>query len=162
VPPDLLMRAPAPEGDEIFELLEARRTLEPRVAQIAAARATGADFEAMHHAIDLLRAHRHDRVRAGQAESLFHPLMWHAARNRTLEGMLVSLFHRLDVVRDMIMRTDDDMAFAIAIHETTRAALMRCDAGEIEAEMDRHLGHLEQVAEEVLGRKMRRDPPGFL
>lgn len=162
IPEALLAQGPAPEGDAIFQLLEARRTLEPRVAQIAAARADGADFEGMQRAIDLLEAHREDRLRAGQAESLFHRVMWHAARNPPLEQMLVALFRRLDAVRDMMMRTSEDMSYAIECHKQTRMSLMRGDSTEIEDVMDGHLGHLEQMAEEVLGRRMRRDLPSFL
>jgi hypothetical protein len=40
--------------------------------------------------------------------------------------------------------------------------LMRGDSAEIESVMDEHVGHLEQMAEEVLGRRMRRDLPSFL
>ena len=76
--------------------------------------------------------------------------------------MLVSLFGELEVVRDMIMRTSLEMNEAISLHEETLAALKTGDHDQIDAAMDRHLGHTEQVAEDVLGRRSHRELPDFL
>ena len=150
------------EGDVLFKVLEARRTIEPRVAQLAAARATHEHFDRLRESIELFRANVDDRVRAGQAELMFHRVMWHAADNPPLERLLISLFHELGVARDMMMRNPPDFGVALQLHEQTLAALMRGEPEDIDAAMDDHLGHLEQIAEEVLGRRAHRPLPEFL
>ena len=152
----------APDADEVFRLLEARRTLEPRVAQLAGSRATDEHFRRMKDSIELLRKHADDRGKAGQADILFHRILWQAAQNEKLEQMLVSLFGELEVVRDMIMRTSPEMNEAISLHEETLAALKTGDHDQIDTAMDRHLAHTEQVAEDVLGRRSHRELPDFL
>ena len=82
--PDDLVEKPAVvgelEADEIFRVLEARKTLEPRIAQLAAFRATDEDFAELQESIDLLASDGNDVTRAEQAELLFHRIMWRAAR----------------------------------------------------------------------------------
>jgi GntR family transcriptional regulator, transcriptional repressor for pyruvate dehydrogenase complex len=149
--------------DETFELLEARRALEPRVAQLAALRGTDEHFAAMRHSIELQAAHAaEDRRKAIQAEMLFHRLLWQAAGNRTLEDMLRRLFDQLEVVFDMGLRTSTDQTAAVGIHERTLAAVMRGDPEEVEIAMNEHMSHLEQIAEDAFGRKRIRQVPAFL
>src|SRR6185295_14957690 len=77
------------EADEIFRVLEARKTLEPRIAQLAAFRATDEDFAELQESIDLLASDGNDVTRAEQAELLFHRIMWRAARNTSLQSMML-------------------------------------------------------------------------
>jgi GntR family transcriptional repressor for pyruvate dehydrogenase complex len=149
--------------DETFELLEARRALEPRVAQLAALRGSDEHFAAMRRSIELQAAHAaEDRRKAIQAEVLFHRLLWQAAGNRTLEDMLRRLFDQLEVVFDMGLRTTTDQTAAVGIHERTLAAVMRGDPEEVEIAMNEHMSHLEQIAEDAFGRKRIRPVPAFL
>jgi DNA-binding FadR family transcriptional regulator len=63
--------------DDSFRVLEARRTLELRLVQQAAFRATDDDFAALQESIDLLAATRDELTRADEAEPLFRHIMWH-------------------------------------------------------------------------------------
>jgi GntR family transcriptional repressor for pyruvate dehydrogenase complex len=143
------------QADEVLRLLEARRALEPHVAQLAALRGRDEHFGRMRESIDLQRRHEDDRHKALQAEELFHRIMWRAADNATLERMLVDAFARLEPVRDLIMRDQAHMSIALELHERTLSALMRGGGEEIEAAMDAHLRYTEDLAEDVLGRRMR-------
>jgi GntR family transcriptional repressor for pyruvate dehydrogenase complex len=160
--PDGFLEHSSLGADEIFETLEARRMLEPRVAQLAALRATDADFAAMERMIELLRSCHGDHRKAIQADVRFHRAMWRAARNPTLERMLVALFRRIDVALDMASRTMPDKLHAVEIQERTLAALKRADPEEIEEVMDRHLAVLEAICEDVFERKAFRDLPPHL
>lgn len=148
--------------DQTFELLEARRTLEPRVAQLAAMRGTEEHFAAMQHSIELERSNFDNHLKALQAELLFHRVLWQAGGNQTLERMLIALFDQLESVLDMVLRTEIDHESAIGIHERTLAAVMRGDPAEVERAMDEHMSHLEQIAEDAFGRKRIREVPSFL
>ncbi|MGV9864373.1 FadR/GntR family transcriptional regulator [Rhodococcus koreensis] len=150
------------QADEIFRILEARKTLEPRVAQLAAVRATDEHYQLMQHSIDLLRAHKDNLARAAQAELLFHRTIWRAAGNPSLEAMMKGLEKELAPVHDMMLRTPEDYECGVELHEATLAALKRGDPVEIEQEMYRHLGHFESIVADVLQRTPHRQLPAFL
>jgi GntR family transcriptional regulator, transcriptional repressor for pyruvate dehydrogenase complex len=115
IPDELIPPAEALAADEAFALLEARRALEPQVAQLAAMRGTDAIFAAMEDTIELQQANATHHRRALQAEVMFHRLMWKASENRPLEQMLRQLFERLETVFDMAMRTESDTANAVGL-----------------------------------------------
>jgi GntR family transcriptional regulator, transcriptional repressor for pyruvate dehydrogenase complex len=150
------------EAEEIFELLEARRVIEPRVAQLAATRGTSAEFEAMREALELQKAHLDDRSKAFQAERHFHRLLWQAGRNRQLETTLVRLFGEMGTAFDMAMRTAPDKADAVELNRETLNAVTSGDLDAVEVAMDRHMGYLERIVEEAFGRKRIREVPSFL
>ena len=164
VPPELGDDAsPAtPQADRIFEVLEARRTLEPRVAQLAGARGNDEHFEAMQRSIDLQWKHQKDRRKVSQMNSRFHRLMWRAAGNETLESAMKLIYRDLDVGFDMTIRTPSDTKSSIQLHERTLEALRRGDPDEIADVMDEHLAYLESICESVLGRRRVRGMPDFL
>src|SRR5262249_45825344 len=127
--PNELVEKPAAlselEADDIFRVLEARKTLEPRIAQLAAFRATDEDFVALQESIDLLAANSDDLTRAEQAELLFHRIMWRTARNSSLQAMMLGLEKELSPIHDMMLRTPEDYAAGIELHTATWAALKR-------------------------------------
>jgi DNA-binding FadR family transcriptional regulator len=162
--PDELSNPPATAlaADEMFAVLEARRTLEPRVAQLAGARGTDEDFNAMHRTIDLQWQHRDDRSKISQLNAQFHRTMWRAARNETLEAAMKVIFRQLELGLDMSVRTPHDTTESIKIHERTIEALMRGNSDDITVAMDEHMSYLETISESVLGRRRIRAVPEFL
>lgn len=163
VPPELTAASRrAPSSDVVLRLLEARRAVEPRLAQLAAVRGTELHFARMQQSIELLDAHRDDRGRYGQAHDLFHRVMWQAAQNRVLERTMVSIFRELAVERDSMMRTAGDHEGALELHGSTLRALKSGRAQQVEREMHRHLAHFELLMEEVFGRGMTNRIPDFL
>lgn len=149
-------------AEEIFGLLEARRAVETRVAQLAALRGTGEHWVRMEESIVLLRDQREDVRQAAQAEALFHRIMWQAAGNRYLAKMLTDLHAQLDAVHDVMLRTPEDYSNGVDLHEATLLAVRRGDPQEIEAEMTRHLGNFEAIVEDVLQQRAVRQVPNFL
>lgn len=161
-----------PDGDGVgtaelgaegaFELLEARRAVEPRVAQLAAMRGTVAQFDAMRAVLALQADHLSDRPKAIQAELMFHRQMWHAAGNAELEAMLSRLFRRMSTVLDMAMRTDSDQQRAVELNQATLEVIGRGNSDEIDAVMDEHMSYLERIVEETFGHSRIRPIPAFL
>ena len=163
VPPELTdssHRQPSP--DAVFRLLEARRAVEPRLAQLAAVRAGEPHFARMQESIGLLDAHRGERGRYEQAHDLFHRVMWQAAQNPGLERTMVSIWRELTVERGSMMRTAGDHAGALELHESTLRALKSGRPERAEREMHRHLEHFEGLMEEVFERGMTNRIPEFL
>jgi DNA-binding FadR family transcriptional regulator len=162
IPDGLMSPRWEPQADDLFEWLEARRVLETRVARLAAVRGTDEHFAALRRSIDLQRTNVSDRGRVLQMEVQFHRQMWRAAANRTLEEMLVQLFDRLEVAFDMVLRTADDTALAIDIHERTLDALRGAEGDAIDRIMDEHLCYTEDIVQEAVGRRMNSRLPAFL
>jgi GntR family transcriptional repressor for pyruvate dehydrogenase complex len=159
IPTALWPETRVPGGDELFELLEARRAIEPVIARLAAARASDAALADLDAAIDEQRRHGDDRARAVQGEGRFHRILWRLAANAPLEQAMRTVYLRLEPALDMAMRTSADVRASLAVHETTLEALRSGGDAKVAAAMDEHLALLEQIYEDVAGRSFRRRSP---
>jgi GntR family transcriptional regulator, transcriptional repressor for pyruvate dehydrogenase complex len=153
--PDDLGSVAAPNHDRFRALLEARRVLEPALAQLAARRADHAGLDALAAAVAEQEALGDDRPRAVQAEGRFHRLMWRLAGNPPLERAMRDVYVELEAVLDMAMRTEEDIARSLRSHQETLAALRRGEPDAIDAAMSAHLALMEGIYGEVTGRTFR-------
>jgi DNA-binding FadR family transcriptional regulator len=164
--PESLSAGPEPlNADETFGLLEARRLIEPRVAQLAAMRGSTADFEAISATIELQRDHDRDWWRVTQGNVLYHRLIWRAARNPELEKAMRSIYRKLSRPLYEVLRRDQDFKAtdeSIRLHEETLEAIMRGEPAAIDKVMDRHLQYLEHRCEAMFGRARLPTIPPFL
>jgi GntR family transcriptional repressor for pyruvate dehydrogenase complex len=162
IPPSLTGPTQPPPPDELFETLEARRAVEPCVAQLAALRGTEEDFRVMQETIALQRANQHDRVRVNQGNLRFHRQMWRAGGNDQLEATLRVIYRKLNVPFDVALRDDARSQRGIDLHVETLDAIMLGDSAKIAETMDRHLAYLEELCEQVFRRPRLRQVPAFL
>jgi DNA-binding FadR family transcriptional regulator len=152
-------------AETVFEALEARRVVEPRVAQLAALRGTSVDFEAIRGTIDLQRAHQSDWWQITQGNVLYHRLLWRAARNPQLESAMRAIYRQLSGPLYHVISHDRDSAAtaeSIDLHVETLEAVMRGDHDVIDEVMDRHLQYLEGRCEAMFGRVRFPTVPEFL
>ena len=143
-------------------VLEARRLLEPSVAQLAALYIDDDDVQRMKATIDLLRCGASTRERFVLFELRFHLAVARATKNTAVMELMRSLFKRLEIVRDMAMHQPEEAGRAIAIHERTLTSICSGDPDEIDAAMDEHLTYLERLWAEETGRARLRPIPDFL
>jgi GntR family transcriptional regulator, transcriptional repressor for pyruvate dehydrogenase complex len=168
VPRDLLRTSWEIRVSEVSGVLEARRLLEPRVAQLAAAHATDADFQAMHATIDRQRelAAKADFLRHEdlflQLDLKFHLVIARATGNSTIVSLMRQLFRRLEIARDMALHAPTVPDWVIDVHERTLAAIRAADFDAVDEVMDEHLAQLEQIWERETGRGLVRPLPDFL
>jgi GntR family transcriptional regulator, transcriptional repressor for pyruvate dehydrogenase complex len=168
IPRDLLRSRQAIRVSEVAGVLEARRLLEPRVAQLAAVHASEEDFAAMAALIERKRelAAEDDFLKNEdlflQLDLKFHLAMARATRNSTVVQLMRSLFRRLEIARDMAVHAPLVPDWVIAIHERTLAAIRAADFALIDEVMDEHLAQLEQIWERETGRGLVRPLPDFL
>jgi GntR family transcriptional regulator, transcriptional repressor for pyruvate dehydrogenase complex len=161
VPTELVRHSASLRLAEIAAVLEARRMLEPRVAQLAAERATETDFETLERSIDAMRRlvdggwHARHEDRFLQLDVQFHLALARAAGNPTVETLMRTLFRQLEIARDMAMHVPLVPEWTIGIHERTLAALRGGDPDEVAAVMDEHLGQLERTTEREPDRVVR-------
>jgi GntR family transcriptional repressor for pyruvate dehydrogenase complex len=168
VPRDLLQTRSDIRVGEVAGVLEARRLLEPRVAQLAAVHAAEDDFAAMQATIDRQRelSAQEDFLSHEdlflQLDLKFHLAMARATRNSTVVALMRSLFTRLEIARDMAVHAPLVPDWTIEIHERTLAAVRGSDFALIDHVMDEHLSQLEQIWERETGRGLVRPLPDFL
>jgi DNA-binding FadR family transcriptional regulator len=168
VPPELVRSKSHMRVSEVAGVLEARRMLEPRVAQLAAARAGEADFQAMRRTIEQMRdlaasgAALRNEDRFLQLDVQFHLAIARATGNATIASLVRSLFRELEIARDMAMHVPLVADWMIDIHERTLAAIESGDLDAVERVMDEHIGQLEQTWEQETGRALLRQMPAFL
>ncbi len=165
IPESLSVAPESLNAEETFGALEARRLIEPRVAQLAALRGSTADFDAISATIELQRNHGGDWWRVTQGNILYHRLIWRAARNVELEKAMRSIYRKLSGPLYEVLRRDQDFKAteeSIELHEETLEVIMRGDPDQIDEVMDRHLRYLEQRCEAMFGRAGCQAIPQFL
>ena len=168
VPRELLHSRQEIRFGEVAGVLEARRLLEPRVAQLAAVHANDDDFATMARTIERQRdlAASDDFLRHEdlflQLDLKFHLALARATRNSTIVSLMRSLLGHLEIARDMAMHAPLVPDWTIEIHERTLAAVRSANFARIDEVMDEHLAQLEQIWERETGRGLVRPLPDFL
>jgi DNA-binding FadR family transcriptional regulator len=170
VPPELLATRRDMRIGEVAQVLEARRLLEPRVAQLAAMRAGDDDFRAMDRSIGDMRelvsggpltgGGREDRFL--QLDVQFHLGIARATGNDMIVTLVRQLYRELEIARDMAMHHELVPDWTITIHDRTLAALRSGDLAQVDQVMDEHLAQLERTWEQETGRALVRPTPEFL
>jgi GntR family transcriptional regulator, transcriptional repressor for pyruvate dehydrogenase complex len=148
---------------QVAGVLEARRLVEPNVAQLAASRITDADIEAMQRVIDLQKAVRstaEDRYR--ELDLRFHLAIARATQNDTIVSIVRLLNRQLEIARERMLQTEGDPKVCVDLHQQTLDAIVRGDPLVIEQVMDEHLSFLEARWQEATGRTRLRKTPDFL
>src|SRR5262245_38580418 len=164
VPPDLTDSSGHVDFriSQVASVLEARRLIEPNVAQLAASRATDADLEAMQQIIELQRQTLHEEGRFLELDLRFHLAMARATHNETVVSLMRPLLRQLEIARRRMLQAEGDAARTLDIHERTLAAIISGDPVAIERIMDEHLGWLEERWQQETGRLRLRRTPDFL
>lgn len=144
VPLDLLWSGPKLDVDEIGAVLEARRWLEPQVAQLAARNATGEDFDKLRRLVQRQREAHRDHTLQHQLDVRFHLAIARATHNSSVWPVAKELQLRLAVARVAMRRTPMDPRAVAEIHEGTLAAMLRGDPAGIDRQMREHMDWLER------------------
>ena len=153
VPVELVRERSVHRLEEIADVLEARRLVEPGVARLAARRATDQDLRPLEHSITAMREicdrgyTPADEERFLQLDMQFHLALARAAGNPTVAQLMRSLLRQLEIARDMAMHLPLVPEWTIAIHERTLEAVRSGDLDLVSEVMDEHLGQLERTAE---------------
>jgi DNA-binding FadR family transcriptional regulator len=142
---------------DVADVLEARRLVEPQVAQLAGIFATESDFRRLREIVGRQRLAGDDRDQLFQLNQQFHLRIAQAAGNRVLVNIMRSLLLRLSIAGDADYHAPAEPERALAAHEETLVAIMSRDPGEIDTAVDRHLRILEDLWEAEAGRlRLRR------
>jgi DNA-binding FadR family transcriptional regulator len=153
---------------EVAGVLEARRLLEPRVAQLAAVNAREEDFA---HLARILEAQKQllaegdvleNEDRFLQLDTQFHLRIARATGNSTIVSLMRTLLRRLEIARDLALHEPPVAPWVIEIHERTLAAIRSANHERIDEVMDEHLAGMERAWELATDRALVRPTPDFL
>lgn len=168
VPLELLRSRSDLRLGEVAGVLEARRLIEPRVAQLAAVNAREEDFAALQRILDAQKAllaegdvlaHEDHFL---QLDTRFHLRIARATGNSTIVSLMRTLLRRLEIARDLALHEPPVAPWVIEIHERTIAAIRSADHERIEQVMDEHLAAMERAWEQATDRVLVRPIPDFL
>jgi GntR family transcriptional repressor for pyruvate dehydrogenase complex len=168
IPRRLLGYHPGLSESEVTGVLEARRLLEPRVAQLAAVNGEDAEYQAMAQTIQRQqrlvspRLRRKDEELFLQLDLQFHLLIARASRNNTVVQLTNTLIRDLELARNIAMREPSTPEWVIDIHGRTLAAIRTRNLDLVDSVMDEHLSVLERSWEQVSGRPIAKPTPDFL
>lgn len=168
VPLDLLRSKSDLRIDEVAGVLEARRLVEPRVAQLAGLNARDDDYAQMQQTIDAQKALLQDgdvlahEDRFLQLDTQFHLRIARATGNSTILSLMRTLLRRLELARDLALHEPPVASWSIDVHERTLAAIRSADPERIERVMDEHLATAERSWERSTDRVLVRPVPDFL
>jgi DNA-binding FadR family transcriptional regulator len=168
VPFELLRSKSDLRLDEIAGVLEARRLIEPRVAQLAAVNAREDDYSHLQHTIDAQQAllsrgdvlEREDRFL--QLDTQFHLRVARASGNTTIVSLMRTLLRQLEIARDLALHERPIASWVIDVHQRTLAAIRSADHERIEEVMDEHLAAMEHAFQRATDRVLVRPLPDFL
>lgn len=168
VPLELLRSKSDLRLDEVAGVLEARRMIEPRVAQLAAVNAREEDYAHLQQIIDAQKAlleqgdvlDNEDRFL--QLDTRFHVRIARATGNSTIVSLMRTLLRRLEIARDLALHEPPIAPWVIDVHERTLAAIRSADHDRIEQVMDEHLAAMERSWEQATDRVLVRPVPDFL
>ncbi|MCD0443992.1 FCD domain-containing protein [Glycomyces sp. A-F 0318] len=127
-----------------LELLEVRMMIETGAAQLAAARRSEADVDAMRREVERMRAahERTDVAAFAEADLEFHEVILRAADNRILVAALLPLTAMLAETRSETSAVSEIREHAIAEHEAVVAAIA---SGDPLAARDAMASHMDQT-----------------
>lgn len=137
------------------QLLDARRLIEPYLAELAARNRARASTAPLHEALDTAERHlTGDDGRLHQANTAFHLGVASASGHRILHEVLDSLLSVHAAEQRTILQIFDDR---VRDHEEHRAVLGAIDSGHEDLARDLMRRHLEDVAD-VVRRRLTPTP----
>jgi GntR family transcriptional repressor for pyruvate dehydrogenase complex len=143
------------EKDALADIFEMRKLIEPRIASLAAQRATHRDIDRMKRILETQREAVNRGETGVQADAEFHLAIGQATHNQALEKLVSGLMELLSHSREESLQTPDRRRASIEAHQEILAAIERHDKRRAQKTM---FHHIEQVEENVLSsRKSEAD-----
>lgn len=153
-------------GPSAFELISARRMIEPSIAAQAAINATKKDITAITAALASFEANWHGtHWEKLEADRAFHMSIADASHNtfmvKFLEELWVGMFGPIFAVLSQRSKLTNRQAMTMGDHHTILNCIKRGDNVGAHAAMTAHLVHVELTLLEQQSSVLARKPPAF-
>lgn len=136
------------EKIEDIELLEARETIEPELARLAAIRASENDLEIMRAMLEQARGYLRAPREYLRCEFEFHKAIWNASGNRVMAAMMTSVTGLLQGLREKTVLLFKDLNESLEDHVRIMEAIESGDPNRAKEAMVTHLKDLKNRVQE--------------
>jgi GntR family transcriptional regulator, transcriptional repressor for pyruvate dehydrogenase complex len=130
------------EKDDIIDIFEIRKIIEPEVARLATENATPEEVDELE---DILRGQAREADSAIKRDSLFHNLLAKMTKNPSLERLLLALIDLLAKTREDYLQTEERMEKSLQGHREILAAIKTGRGNVARQAMRRHLEEVERI-----------------
>jgi GntR family transcriptional regulator, transcriptional repressor for pyruvate dehydrogenase complex len=161
----LLLARSRVDGDPLLlprRLLEARRTVEVAIVELAAVRRSGAQLDRLHalHQ-EMVDGHsRGDATATAEADFAFHAALFEAADNVFLEALFEPLTSVLRAMREETSSVPEFRSHALDRHAAILRAVAAGDPQAARTAMEAHLDQTEEDVEIYLRPQAAHQPAG--
>ena len=161
----LLLARSRVDGDPLLlprRLLEARRTVEVAIVELAAVRRSGAQLDRLHalHQ-EMVDGHsRGDATATAEADLAFHAALFEAADNVFLEALFEPLTSVLRAMREETSSVPEFRSHALDRHAAILRAVAAGDPQAARTAMEAHLDQTEEDVEIYLRPQAAHQPAG--
>lgn len=137
------------------DLIEARKVIEPAIAELAAKRAEPQDLESLGEAYRAMVASRGDPDALADADLAFHLCLAKTARNRLFHETIVGLQHLLRPLMAATLMTSGDQEAALMQHAAILEGVREGDLNKAREAMTRNVDDERKLQEKgVAARRM--------
>lgn len=138
--------------DQLAEVLELRKLIEPQIASLAAMHVTDSQLSEMRARLDDQIAETNAGRSGSEEDCEFHKLIAAATGNSVLQEMVARIHDLVAETRDFTLMTEHRKQWAIRTHESIFSALSAHDSEAAFREMHEHIAYVEAIALEQLGK----------
>jgi GntR family transcriptional regulator, transcriptional repressor for pyruvate dehydrogenase complex len=133
------------EKDDLIDIINLRKIIEPEVAQIAAGSATAEEIEELER---ILREQENNIIGGGQEvqiDSTFHSLLYRIAKNVVLERLSMALTDLLSQTRDACLQPEERRRVSVRGHQLILDAIKSSNGRAARKAMLNHLADIEKI-----------------
>ena len=134
----------------ISELMELRWMLEPKIAALAAQKATDNDLKVIEHSLNLLEKKK-DTIDIGfNTDKQFHLAIVRATHNETLLGITEPIMEMLMGFRERLAEVPGRRKKANKEHRLIYEAIRHHNAGKARINMQRHVDKVKEILDGLI------------
>jgi GntR family transcriptional repressor for pyruvate dehydrogenase complex len=132
------------EKTAILYFLEARETIEPKIAELASLRATKTDIEKLENILDNMEKNLKDSDVRLAEDSNFHMALAEATQNFVLVSMMEANLQMIKQVRKQTLVSESRPNQALAEHHIILRAIKNSEPDDAAQAIQQHLQHLKE------------------
>jgi GntR family transcriptional repressor for pyruvate dehydrogenase complex len=151
-----------PQGDNLREVFEARRIVEPAIAALAAERANPSEIRRLEAILEEQAQHVSKGETGVEADSAFHSTLAQAAKNKVFLRLDDAMVQSLREVRERSLQADGRPARSLAGHQKILRAIRAKDPAKARQAMLEHLEAIERNIMRLRARERKRGSRRYL
>jgi len=133
------------EKDDLIDIFNIRKIIEPHVAELAAEKGTPEEIVELEAIVKEHEENITDGLQSIRTDSSFHEYLARMAKNRVLERLLHAIVDLLTATREEYLQNRERDYNSLHGHRDILAAVRKRDSNGAKLAMRRHLAHIEKI-----------------